>query len=78
MSFESVKDIAKDFQNWTSFPSMIRMYEEKMNKEEDKEVKEAYKVIIRSHLKQARTAWMDVQSKNYQIMKELEGCVESS
>jgi hypothetical protein len=46
--------------------------------EKEAELEEAYKVIIRSHLKQARTAWMDVQSKNYQIMKELEGSVESS
>ena len=78
MSHNNTLELLRDFQNWSSFPSMIRMYEEKMNKEEDKDVKEAYKVIIRSHLKQARTAWMDVQSKNYQIMKELEGSVESS
>jgi hypothetical protein len=76
MSFETVKDIAKDFQNWTSYPSMIRMYQDKMEKEEDKDVKEAYKTIIRSHLKQARTAWMDVQSKNYTLMKELEALIE--
>jgi len=76
MSFEATKDLAKDFQNWTSYPSIIRMYQDKMEKEEDKDVKEAYKLIIRSHLKQARTAWMDVQSKHYEIMKELEALVE--
>jgi hypothetical protein len=72
MSFEATKDLFKDFQNWTSYPSMIRMYQDKMQKEEEADVKEAYKVIIRSHLKQARTVWMDVQSKHYALMKELE------
>jgi hypothetical protein len=76
MSFETVKDIAKDFQNWTSYPSIIRMYQDKMEKEKNTEVKRAYAVIIRSHLAEARTAWMDVESKNFALMKELESIIE--
>lgn len=63
MSFEHIKKLNELMGNYTSALNRVDMLKKDLEKEENVQVKEAFKVLIQHHLAKARTHYMSVQEE---------------
>ena len=68
----SATDLITKFQTFLSLFEKVKGLRQAFDTESDAGVKEAYEVILKNHLAKLRTAWMDLETAQFDAVKTLE------